>query len=138
MYLRTRPSSCLGIWFAFDDATVDNGGMWGIPESHKNPTTCFFKRKVENGQETVYYDPPEKPIYNLENPVPMEAKKGDIILLHGDFVHFSKDNHSPLQRHAYTLHIVESRNHFWEEDNWIVRRDIPFRFLNEHKTSLRI
>ena len=102
MYLRTKPSSCVGIWFAFDDATVDNGGMWGIPGSHKNPTTCFFKRKVENGNETVYYDPPEKPVYNLENPVPMEAKKGDIILLHGDFVHFSKDNQELLC--FYRLH----------------------------------
>ena len=130
--------SCLGIWMAFDDATVDNGGMWGIPGSHKAPISRFCKRGIENGKETTYYEPSEKVDYNLENPVPMEPKKGDIILLHGDFVHFSKDNTSPLQRQAYTLHIVESKNHHWEEDNWIVRKDIPFRFLNEHKTSINI
>ena len=81
----------------------------------------------------MYYEPKESPKYDTTNAVPLEAKKGDIILLHGDFVHFSHDNTSNLQRHAYTLHIVESRNHQWEQDNWIVRRDIPFRFLNEHK-----
>ncbi len=123
----------MGIWFAFDDALKENGAMWGVPGSHKTPTNYFFKRKIEEGKEKLYYEPKESPKYDTTNAVPLEAKKGDIILLHGDFVHFSHDNTSNLQRHAYTLHIVESRNHQWEQDNWIVRRDIPFRFLNEHK-----
>ena len=33
--------------------------------------------------------------------------KGSVVLLHGDFVHFSKDNISGKSRHAYTMHFVE-------------------------------
>lgn len=87
---------------------------------------------MENNKEHLYYDPKEAPQYDIKNAVAIEAKKGDIVLLHGDFVHYSYDNVSNLQRHAYTLHLVESREHYWEKDNWIVRRDMPFRFLYEH------
>lgn len=131
--MRTRPLSCLGIWFAFDDANKENGGLWGVPGSHKKSTDYFFKRKIEDGVEKLFYEPKDSPKYDISNSVAIEAKKGDVVLLHGDFVHFSFDNISNIQRHAYTLHLVESRNHFWEQDNWIVRRDLPFRFLYEHQ-----
>lgn len=123
----------MGIWCAFDDATKENGALWGIPGSHKTRTNYFFKRKIEEGKEILYYEPKESPNYKINNAIAIEAKKGDIIILHGDFVHFSYNNLSNLQRHAYTFHFVESRNHYWEPDNWIVRNAIPFRFLYQHK-----
>jgi len=44
-YLRTTPQSCIGIWVALDDATKENGGMWGYPGSHRVPTNYFMKIK---------------------------------------------------------------------------------------------
>lgn len=131
-YVRTNPLSCAGIWIAFDDATKENGCMWGVPGSHKTPTNYFLKIKTDkDGNVTSYYDPPEAPKYDLTNGVPLEVEKGSVVLLHGDFVHYSENNTSPYQRHAYTLHVVESRNHQWEKDNWLQRKDIPYNFLNE-------
>jgi phytanoyl-CoA hydroxylase len=130
-FIRSKPLSCFGIWVAFDDATKENGGMWGIPGSHKTQTNYFMKTKSDSNRKmTVYFDG-EKPIYDLTNAVPLEAEKGSVVLLHGDFVHFSHPNTSGLQRHAYTLHLVEGRNHVWESDNWLQRRHVPFNFLYE-------
>lgn len=132
-FIRTNPLSCFGIWVAFDDATKENGGMYGIPGSHKNKTNYFMKlAKDEEGRDMIMFDPPEAPKYDTSNNVPLEAEKGTVVLLHGDFVHFSYANYSPMQRHAYTLHLVESRNHIWEKDNWLQRKKTPFRFLYEN------
>lgn len=121
-YIRTSPLSCMGIWVALDDATVENGAMYGVPGSNKNKTDYFMKLVTEKDgrQRTVYNK--DKQEYSIEGAVPLEAKQGDVILLHGDFVHFSYKNESEKRRHAYTLHLVEGKSGFtWEKDNWLQR-----------------
>ena len=88
-YLITTPLSTRGIWVALDDATEKNGGMWGIPGSHKKPTDFFMRRKLsESGSDVfdeegnaiseeqttavVYYNT-DKPKYDLSQAVPLEA-----------------------------------------------------------------
>lgn len=47
-FLFTRPTSCVGFWFALEDCRPDNGCMWFAPGSHlKYPLT---KRFVRDGQ----------------------------------------------------------------------------------------
>ena len=125
----------MGIWVAFSDATVNNGGMWGVPKSHSTKTNVFMKRHIDpkTGVDCTYFDK-DLPDYDVKsNSVPLEAKKGTVVLLHGDFVHFSHANTSKDERHAYTLHCVETHNAKWEEDNWIQRKDNQFRKVNNHK-----
>jgi phytanoyl-CoA hydroxylase len=132
-YITTKPLSCLGIWVAFDNATRENGGMWGIPGSHKTKSDYFMKRrKNANGELECYYEPSDKPNYDLTKAVPLDAEKGTVVLLHGDFVHFSYPNTSPNQRHAYTVHVVESKDHTWKPDCWLQRSKIPFNFLYDN------
>ena len=128
-YIRTNPSSCMGIWVAFDDAESSNGGMWGVPGSHKTPTNWFLKLKSAHGKRYTVYEPAEKPEYDINKAVKLDVEKGSIILLHGDFVHFSHANKSEKQRHAYTLHLVESQDHVYEADNWLQRKELPFRYM---------
>ena len=62
--------------------------MWGVPGSHKKPTTYFMKQfKGEDGYYGTTYNT-EKPTYDLKGGVPLPAEKGSIVLLHGDFVHY--------------------------------------------------
>jgi phytanoyl-CoA hydroxylase len=132
IYIRSKPLSCVGLWVAFDDATIENGCMWGIPGSHKTQTSYFLKASEDGkGERRAFYEPPYPPAYNIKDPVPLEAEKGTVVILNGDFVHFSYNNISPSERHAYTLHTVESKNHIWEEDNWLQRKNLPFRPLFE-------
>lgn len=132
-YLRTNPLSCCGMWIALDDAAQDNGALWGVPGSHRNPTNDFLVRK---GQECSYY-PEEKKDYDISQSVPLEAKAGTVVLLHGDFVHYSAHNTSMKQRHAYTFHVVEGTKH-WEKDNWLQRGShLPFRNMLKVDTNSR-
>lgn len=59
----------------------------------------------------------------------MEARKGDVVILHGDFVHYSMDNISFKSRYAYTMHFVEFKPPSkWAEDNWLQRNgDLKFK-----------
>jgi phytanoyl-CoA hydroxylase len=55
------------------------------------------------------------------------VKKGALVVLHGLLPHLSRANRSPRSRQAYTLHLVEARSRY-PEDNWLRRgADIPLR-----------
>jgi phytanoyl-CoA hydroxylase len=104
--------------------------MWGVPGSHKTPTSRFFKAYTnENGKRSTYFEPAKQLEYDLTGSVPLDAEKGTVVLLHGDFVHYSFANTSNQQRHAYTIHLIETKDHVYEDDNWLQRFDIPFRQL---------
>jgi phytanoyl-CoA hydroxylase len=40
-YIYTEPESCIGLWFALEDATTENGCMYFIPGAHKQPLRGF-------------------------------------------------------------------------------------------------
>jgi phytanoyl-CoA hydroxylase len=86
-YLHTEPVSVMGLWFALQDATRENGCMWALPGGHY---------------------------------VPLEAKRGTLIVLHGLLPHLSGANLSPRSRHAYTLHVVDGAARY-SPDNWLQR-----------------
>lgn len=85
----------------------------------------------ENDNKTILDSTPK---YNIENAIPLEVKKGGLLILHGDLIHFSKKNYSNLPRAAYVLHVVESKNTKWEEDNWLMRpKENPFKDFYDFK-----
>ena len=48
-FLYTTPKqSCLGLWLALDDATIQNGCLWVRPYSHKETVRRKFERNVEH------------------------------------------------------------------------------------------
>ena len=48
-FLFTTPfQSCLGLWLALDDATLDNGCLWVRPYSHREPVRRQYKRNPEH------------------------------------------------------------------------------------------
>lgn len=132
-YIRSSPLSCKGIWVALEDADQHNGCLWGVPGSHKvySPITYSMKqRKNEEGAREVYHEG-EKENYDISKAVPLEVKKGSVVLLDGGCVHYSGHNYSEDNRHAFTMHIVEGRNTKWDADNWLIRPDnFPFRLMN--------
>lgn len=71
------------------------------------------------------------PTYDLSAFEPLEVGAGTLVLLHGENVHYSAENTSPVSRHSYSMHVVESAPpHVWSDDNWAHRRpDMPWRPL---------
>jgi phytanoyl-CoA hydroxylase len=48
-FLFTEPKqTCLGLWLALDDATLDNGCLWVRPKSHWEPVRRHFQRNPDH------------------------------------------------------------------------------------------
>ena len=83
--------------------------------------------KFERYESKVRYDPEEPPKYTIKNDVPIEVKKGSIVMFDGSFVHYSYHNHSDVRRHAFTFHMIDSSSE-WDKENWLQRTpELPFR-----------
>jgi phytanoyl-CoA hydroxylase len=123
-YLYTEPMSCIGLWFALEDATLENGCMWALPGRHRDPLRSRFLRKADGTLGYEIYDPEPLP---AEGAVPLEARRGTLIVLHGQLPHLSGPNRSLKSRHAYTLHVIDGACRYLP-DNWLTRSpQMPLR-----------
>ncbi len=118
-FLYTEPESCIGFWFALEDATINNGCMWAMPGGHKTTLRSWFRRKGTGGTEMHVFD--ESPTHT-EGMQPLEVKKGACIVLHGLLPHYSLPNTSGKSRQAYAIHTINKNAHY-PETNWL-RRDL--------------
>lgn len=126
-FLWTDPPSCVGFWFAIEDATLENGAMWALPGGHRIGPKKRFKRVVkDDGSIGTAFDIIDPEPYPTDGIVPLEAPKGSLVVLHGLLPHLSGPNESDKSRHAYTIHCVD-RNARWPEDNWLQRPELPLR-----------
>jgi phytanoyl-CoA hydroxylase len=116
-FLYTEPLTVTGLWFALEDATLENGCLWAIPGGHKLGLKSRFLRAQGGGTRFEVFDESRWP---LEWAVPLEVKKGTLILLDGLLPHMSRPNRSQKSRHAYTLHVIEADSHY-PQDNWLQR-----------------
>ncbi len=116
-FLYTEPASCVGFWFALEDATVENGCLWAKPGGHKTPLRSWFYRKEGGGTEFQTLD--SSP-YDLDGAVPLEVRKGACIVLDGLLPHYSLPNSSNKSRQAYAIHTID-RNAYYPAKNWLRR-----------------
>lgn len=120
-FLYTDPISVVGLWFALEDATIDNGCLWALPGGHRTPLRKRFVRAQGGGTDFVPLDDTPLPDVQTSAPwVPLEAKKGTMVLLHGLLPHFSCANRSARSRHAYSLHLVDDAC-VYPAENWLRR-----------------
>ena len=123
-FLFTEPLRVIGLWFALEDATIENGCLWAIPGGHKAGLKSRFLRADGGGTRFEVFD--ESP-WPEEKLVPLEVEKGTLILLHPLLPHLSRENRSANSRHAYTLHIIEASARY-PKRNWLQRSgDLPLR-----------
>jgi phytanoyl-CoA hydroxylase len=115
-FLYTEPDSVVGLWFALEDATIENGCLWAIPGVQQAGLKLRFLR---DGRRTRFeiLDPTPWPTDRL---VPLEVPQGTVIILNGGTPHLSRANLSPRSRHAYTLHVIDAKCHY-APDNWLHR-----------------
>ena len=116
-FLYTEPDSCIGFWFALEDATLENGCLWAKPGGHKTSLRKRFKRKNNNETEFTILD--QEP-YSMEGMIPLEVKKGSCIVLHGLLPHYSLPNTSGHSRQAYSIHMI-NQEAYYPSDNWLQR-----------------
>jgi phytanoyl-CoA hydroxylase len=121
-FLYTEPIDIAGLWFALEDATIENSCLWVIPGGHKRGLKSRWVQATNGGMEFKTYD--NEP-WQEDELVPLEVKKGSLIVLHGLLPHRSLENRSSKSRHAYSLHIIGG-NSAYPADNWL-QRSMPLR-----------
>jgi phytanoyl-CoA hydroxylase len=123
-FLFTEPLRMVGLWFALEDATIDNGCLWTIPGGHKHGLKSRFMRAEGGGTRFEVFDDTPWPEEDLQ---PLEVEKGTLIVLHGLLPHLSRENRSSKSRHAYTLHVIDASSDY-PANNWLQRSaEMPLR-----------
>mmetsp|Transcript_13154 Transcript_13154/g.27025 ORF Transcript_13154/g.27025 Transcript_13154/m.27025 type:complete len:362 (+) Transcript_13154:31-1116(+) len=138
--------SCLGLWLALHDATVENGCLWVRPGSHReglrrrfNRNPAHFEGGDNSAPQMVFADndmaesvkwegelpegswpPPSEGLFK-NGFVPVECKAGDLVVFPGTLDHLSLPNYSDLPRHTFQLHLVdgEGAGFKWSDTNWL-------------------
>lgn len=125
-FLYTEPQQLAGLWFALEDATIDNGCLWAIPGGHTLGLKSRWMRN-DGGMKFEVFDQSPWPEEQL---IPLEVTKGSLIILNGLLPHKSLPNRSTKSRHAYTLHVIHAGCHY-PETNWLQRSPaMPLRGFN--------
>jgi phytanoyl-CoA hydroxylase len=119
-FLYTEPIDIAGLWFALEDATIENGCLWVVPGGHRQGLKSRWRRSPHGNMEFDVFDKEPWPEDKL---LPLEVSKGSLILLHGLLPHRSFENRSPRSRHAYTLHLINAEAKY-PEDNWLQRSEL--------------
>jgi len=132
-YIYTEPESCVGFWFALEDATLENGCLWAAPGGHRTGLRQLFKRTGDmtdrDGTTIETLDPTPLPS-PPDDLVPLEVPAGTLVVLNGLLPHWSDANRSGRSRHAYTLHCISAGAEY-PEWNWLRRPDeLPLRRLD--------
>jgi phytanoyl-CoA hydroxylase len=123
-FLYTEPLRLVGLWFALEDATIENGCLWAIPGGHRLGLKSKFLRAAGEGTRFEIIDDSPWPEDQVE---PLEVKQGTLIVLHPLLPHLSRQNRSTKSRHAYTLHVIDAASEY-PESNWLQRAaDFPPR-----------
>jgi phytanoyl-CoA hydroxylase len=126
-FLMSERESVVGLWVALEDATIENGCLWVIPGGHKGP---LRSRWVRQGDACSFVDA-FAGAFDLNAMVPIELRKGGLLVMHARLPHMSYENKSSQSRHAYTLHIMDANDQFLD-DNWLRRPPhLPFRDFDE-------
>src|SRR5687768_11383759 len=116
-FLYTEPIDIAGLWFALEDATIENGCLWALPGGHRRGLKSRWRRSQHGHMEFEVFDNEPWPEDGL---IPLEVPKGTLILLHGLLPHCSFEKRSQRSRHAYTLHLIGA-NANYPADNWLQR-----------------
>ncbi len=115
-YFFTQPQSVLTFWFALEDATLQNGCLQVMNNGANFPLKEQFKRYSDDTTELVNIKDINWP--SDDQAIPLQVKKGSLVVFNGNLPHFSAPNTSDKSRQAFTLHIT-SGNSTYNEYNWL-------------------
>jgi len=123
-FIYTEPESCVGFWFALEDATIQNGCMQFIPGGHK---MGLKERHYRGPDGKLLFETLDDNPWPEDRKIAAEAPAGTLVIFDGRAPHLSGANLSDKSRHAYTLHLIDRKCHYPAE-NWLQRsEDLPLQ-----------
>lgn len=127
-FLYSNPNTTVGYWIALENASVENGCLWGIPGGHRTDTKSRWVRKArpgaDGGVDMEFVG--DKNCFSQDDMHAIEVPKGSVVVIHGNLPHMSYANTSSRSRNAFTLHLFDGARSSWDERNWLQRQE-PFK-----------
>ncbi len=112
-YWPMRPLATTSVWLALDDATIDNGCMRVISESHR-PRKLYEHRTVDATALTLNQELDWRAL-GFAKEEPIEIESGQMILFDLYLIHGSHSNDTAKQRRAITVRYMPTTSHFDRE-----------------------
>ncbi|MBI2504163.1 MAG: phytanoyl-CoA dioxygenase family protein [Candidatus Latescibacteria bacterium] len=125
-YITTYPETLIGAWLALDRADEENGCLWVVPGSHREPIYPDAQRGSLIHTEGAFADLQiVEQTSNLDDalntlsqvaakyppPVPVVVEPGDVVFFHSHLLHRSHPNRSARRwRRAFVSHYCNARS----------------------------
>ena len=103
-YFRFDREPQVGIWLAVTEATLENGCLYVVPGSQREPV----HEHVPDRRSGANYGYVEIVDHDMSSSVPVEMKAGDLLVFHSHLMHRSTDNRSPALRAAMVYHLAQA------------------------------
>src|SRR5215210_4919549 len=105
LYIPTRDHSLTGAWIALDDATVENGCLYVIPQTHR---MAYLYPQHPHERPGEWDFAPQSYGFDDSGAIPVEVKAGDVVFFNGYLLHRSFKNRSNRFRRALVNHYMNS------------------------------
>jgi phytanoyl-CoA hydroxylase len=94
----------VGLWLAVSEATLENGPLWVVPGSQRDPVHDVVPDRREHAN-LAYVEIVDR---DMSNAVPVLMQPGDMLVFHSHLIHKSTDNESERMRAAMVFHYGEA------------------------------
>jgi phytanoyl-CoA hydroxylase len=90
----------IGVWLALSRATLENGCLWVLPGSQREP----IHRHVPDRRPQANHGYLEIVDHEFEERIPVTMEPGDVLFFHSFLMHMSTDNVTDYRRSAMVYH----------------------------------
>jgi len=104
----------VGAWLAITEATYENGPLWVLPGSHREPV----HRTVSDTREHAGPAYVEIIDHDMSGAVPALLKPGDLLVFHSHLMHKSTDNAVDHERAAMVYHYAAAGTVDQSREKW--------------------
>jgi len=94
----------VGVWLAVTEATLENGPLWVLPGSQREPVHAVEPDHRAHAQ----FGYVEITDHDMTGAIPVLLEPGDLLVFHGQLMHKSTDNLSRGMRAAMVYHYGEA------------------------------
>jgi ectoine hydroxylase-related dioxygenase (phytanoyl-CoA dioxygenase family) len=101
-YFPFDTSPQVGLWLAVTEATLENGCLWVLPGSHRQP----IHKHIPDRRPNANFGYVEIVDQDCSAEIPVMMNPGDLLVFHSHLMHRSKDNLSDRLRAAMVYHLA--------------------------------
>ena len=120
-YFHFDRSPQVGVWLAVTEATLENGCLYVLPGSHREP----IHQHVPDHRPHANVGYVEIVDHDMERAVPVTMEPGDLLVFHSHLMHCSRDNTSSAHRAAMVYHYASHGTVDRDRDTSLVNDWMP-------------